>query len=74
MVALENGLVSDGDLVVMTAGTFNDREILVAKNTSVDFLEAIRKAGGVITEEEGLNSHAAVIGLCLSVSIIVDVK
>ncbi|CCH65887.1 Pyruvate kinase [Richelia intracellularis HM01] len=71
---MENSLVSDGDLVVMTAGTFNDREILVTKNTSVYFLEAIRKAGGIITQEEGLNSHAAVIGLCLSLPIIVDVK
>ncbi len=119
-VALENHLVSEGDLVVMTAGTlqgisgstdlikvevvttvlgkgiglgqgsvsgrarvahtgkdvgtFNHGDILVVKNTSADFVEAIRKASGIITEDESLNSHAAVIGLRLGVPVIVGVK
>jgi pyruvate kinase len=37
-------------------------------------VEAIRKAGGIITEEESLTSHAAVIGLRLGVPVIVGVK
>ncbi len=37
-------------------------------------MEAIRKASGIITEEESLNSHAAVIGLRLGVPVIVGVK
>ncbi len=119
-VAQEKQLLSEGDLVVMTAGTlqgiagstdlikvevvtavlgqgiglgqgavsgrarvaysgmdvgkFNPGEILVAPRTSADFVEAIRKAAGVITEEDSLTSHAAVIGLRLGVPVIVGVK
>lgn len=119
-VAQEKQLLSEGDLVVMTAGTlqgiagstdlikvevvtavlgqgiglgqgavsgrarvaysgmdvskFNPGEILVAPRTSADFVEAIRKAGGVITEDDSLTSHAAVIGLRLGVPVIVGVK
>ena len=119
-IALEKQLLSQGDLVVMSAGTlqgvsgstdlikvevvqavlgqgvglgqgsvsgrarvayngmdignFNPGEILVASRTSVDFVEAIRKASGIVTEEEGLTSHAAVIGLRLGIPVIVGVK
>jgi pyruvate kinase len=119
-VALENKLVSEGDLVVMTAGTlqgvsgstdlikvevvtavlghgiglgqgsvtgrarvarssldasnFNHGDILVVSRTSADFVDAIRKASGIITEEESLTSHAAVIGMRLGVPVIVGVK
>ncbi|MFW9257825.1 pyruvate kinase [Nostoc sp. KVJ20] len=119
-VAQELKLLSEGDLVVMTAGTlqgisgstdlikvevvtavlghgiglgqgsvsgrarvantgmdvsnFNPGDILVAPRTSADFVEAIRKSGGIITEDESLTSHAAVIGLRLGVPVIVGVK
>ena len=119
-VAQEKELLSEGDLVVMSAGTlqgvagstdlikvevvnavlgqgvglgqgsvsgrarvahsgmdvsnFNPGEILVAPRTSADFVEAIRKAAGIITEDESLTSHAAVIGLRLGVPVIVGVK
>ena len=119
-VAQEKNLLTEGDLVVMTAGTlqgvsgstdlikveivtavlgqgiglgqgsisgrakvvhnamdasnFNPGDILVASRTGVDFVEAIRKAGGIVTEEESLTSHAAVIGLRLGVPVIVGVK
>ncbi|MBD6617706.1 pyruvate kinase [Komarekiella sp. 'clone 1'] len=119
-VAQENQLLSEGDLVVMTAGTlqgisgstdlikvevvtavlghgiglgqgsvsgrarvaqtsmdvsnFNPGDILVASRTSADFVEVIRKAAGIITEDESLTSHAAVIGLRLGVPVIVGVK
>ncbi|MBR8837343.1 MAG: pyruvate kinase [Stigonema ocellatum SAG 48.90 = DSM 106950] len=119
-VAQELMLLSEGDLVVMTAGTlqgisgstdlikvevvtavlghgiglgqgsvsgrarvaqtgmdvsnFNHGDILVAPRTSADFVEAIRKAAGIITEEESLTSHAAVIGLRLGVPVIVGVN
>ncbi len=119
-VAQERGLLSEGDLVVMTAGTlqgvsgstdlikvevvtailgqgiglgqgsvsgrarvtytgmdasnFNHGEILVAPSTNADFVDAIRKAAGIITEDESLTSHAAVIGLRLGVPVIVGVK
>jgi len=119
-LALEDHLVAEGDLVVMTAGTlhgvagstdllkielvtaflgkgigigqgsvsgrarvahqakdinnFHSGEILVTARTSADFIEMIRRAGGIITEDDGLNSHAAVIGLQLGVPVMVGVK
>lgn len=119
-VALEKGLISESDLVVMTAGTlqgvsgstdlikvdvvtailgqgiglghglvtgrarvvnnareigdFSSGEILVAPATNADFVEVIRKAAGIITEEESLKSHAAVIGSRLGLPVIVGFK
>jgi pyruvate kinase len=58
----------------MDASNFNHGDILVASRTGVDYVEAIRKAGGIITEDESLTSHAAVIGLRLGVPVIVGVK
>jgi pyruvate kinase len=48
-------------------------EILVVRETSAAYLEAIRKARGVIAEEEGRQSHAAVIAERLGVPVIVGV-
>ncbi|NMG11223.1 pyruvate kinase [Brasilonema sp. UFV-L1] len=76
-IGLGQGSVSGRARVVQTgtdASNFNYGEILVASGTSADFVEAIRKAGGIITEEESLNSHAAIIGLRLGVPVIVGVK
>jgi pyruvate kinase len=119
-MALEQKRLSEGDLVVMTAGTlqgvagstdmikveivtsvmgqgsgigqgsvsgparvahgggaiknFNVGEILVVTRTNADFVEAIRKAAGIITEEASLTSHAAVLGLRLGIPVIVGVK
>jgi pyruvate kinase len=49
-------------------------EILVVRETSASYLEAIRKARGLITEEDGRHSHAAVIGERLGVPVIVGVQ
>lgn len=119
-VAQEKQLLSEGELVVMTAGTlqgvagstdlikvdvvtavlgkgigigqgsvsgrarvartskdishFNAGEILVVSQTNADYVEVIRKAAGVVTEDDSLTSHAAVIGLRLGVPVIVGVK
>ncbi len=48
-------------------------EILVVRETSAAYLEAIRKARGVIAEQEGRQSHAAVIAERLGVPVIVGV-
>ncbi|MGQ4650061.1 pyruvate kinase [Lyngbya aestuarii] len=55
-------------------GKFNQGEILVVPSTNADFVEAIRKAGGIITEEDSLTSHAAVLGLRLGVPVILGVR
>ncbi len=46
-------------------------DILVTRGTDRDFVPAIEKAGGVITEEGGLTSHAAIVCLNLGVPVIV---
>jgi pyruvate kinase len=53
---------------------FNPGEILVVPSTSAAFVDAIRRAGGIITEDDSLTGHAAVIGLRLGVPVIVGVK
>lgn len=119
-LAQEDGLLNDGDLVVLSAGTLpgvagstdlikvdvvksvvaqgkgfgkgmvsgparivkssldsnklTSGDILVAHSTDASYVEAIKQAAGVITEEEGSSSHAAVIGLRLGVPVLVGVK
>ena len=48
-------------------------DILVTAATDKDMMPAINKAGGIITEEGGLTSHAAVVGLSLGIPVIVGV-
>lgn len=45
--------------------------ILVTIGTDSDMIEAFQKAGAVITEEGGLTSHAAIVGLNLGIPVIV---
>lgn len=60
---------SPKELSQFTAG-----DILVATKTTADFVDAIRRASGIVTEDDSLTSHAAVIGLRLGVPVIVGVK
>ncbi len=77
-VALGQGITVSGRARVahtsLEASNFYPGDILVAPATSADFVEAIRKAAGIITEEASLTSHAAVIGMRLGVPVIVGVK
>lgn len=70
------GLVSGRARVAhngMDVTHFHPGEILVAKYTSADFIDAIRKASGIVTEDASLTSHAAVIGMRLGVPVMVGV-
>ncbi len=58
----------------MDAGSFNPGEILVVSHTSADYVEAIRNASGIITEDDSLTGHAATIGLRLGVPVILGVE
>ncbi|MEI3600307.1 MULTISPECIES: pyruvate kinase [unclassified Oceanobacillus] len=49
-------------------------DILVTYGTDRDMMPAIEKAGGIITVEGGLTSHAAVVGLSLGIPVIVGVE
>ncbi|MDJ0552873.1 MAG: pyruvate kinase [Microcoleaceae cyanobacterium MO_207.B10] len=53
---------------------FNPGEILVVNHTNAEFVDAMRKAAGVVTEEDSVTSHAAIIGLRLGLPVIVGVK
>ena len=76
-IGLGQGSVSGRARVAQTAldvGNFGPGEILVAPRTNADYIDAIRKASGIVTEDDSLTSHAAVIGLRLGVPVIVGVK
>jgi len=49
-------------------------KIIVTIGTDRDMMPAINKCAGLITEEGGLTSHAAVVGLSLGIPVIVGVK
>lgn len=51
-----------------------DEAILVTNATDREMMQAIEMAAGIITEEGGLTSHAAVVGLSLGIPVIVGAK
>ncbi len=48
-----------------------DGDILVTVATDRDFMPALQKAGALVTEDGGVTSHAAVVGLSLGIPVIV---
>ena len=53
---------------------FQAGQILVVPATDRDFIPLMEKAAAVITEEGGLTSHAAIVGLNLGIPVIVGVE
>lgn len=53
---------------------FNDGDILVIPKTSNEIMPIIKKCSGIITEQDGAASHAAVVGLTLDLPVIVGAK
>lgn len=51
-----------------------DGAILVVRSTDKAMMPAFQRASAVITEESGLTSHAAVVGVSLGIPIVVGVK
>ena len=51
---------------------FSHGDILVVPCTSVDFIDSMRKAAAIITEDSSLKSHAAEIGLRLGIPVILN--
>jgi pyruvate kinase len=49
-------------------------DIIVTQCTNVDFIEAMRRCAGVITEQNGSESHAAVIATRLGIPVLVGVQ
>ena len=61
-------LKSDDDV-----SQFGQNEILVVQSTSAKYVDAIKKAKGVITEDGNVTGHAVTIGMRLDVPVIVGV-
>ncbi len=49
-------------------------DILITTSTDRDFVPIMERAGGIITEEGGLTSHAAVVGLELKIPVVVGAE
>lgn len=49
---------------------FMEGDILVMPKTDNEILPLLRRASGIITEQDGTNSHAAVVGLALDIPVI----
>jgi pyruvate kinase len=53
---------------------FRDGEILVVSSTSAEYLKLFKRARAIITEEEGMSSHAAIAGLMLDIPVVTGAK
>jgi pyruvate kinase len=77
-IAIGQGSTVSGKARVMRNGTdpthFASGEILVASSTTVQQVDVIKKAGGIIVEDDSLTSHTAAIGLRLGVPVMVGVR
>lgn len=49
---------------------FKPGDILVISETSNNIMEELKQASGIIVERDGINSHAAIVGLSLDIPII----
>ena len=53
---------------------FRDGDILVIDQTTNDMLPLLKRAGGIITQQDGMNSHAAIVGLSLDIPVIIGAQ
>ncbi|CEH32743.1 pyruvate kinase [Romboutsia lituseburensis] len=51
---------------------FNEGDILVTTMTNIDMNPYIEKAGAIVTEDGGMTSHAAIVGLNLDKPVVVS--
>ncbi len=56
------------------AEEFEPGDIIVVPQTSNRLLQFMRKARAIITEVDGVNSHAAIVGMTLGIPVIVGCK
>jgi len=74
-----NKLSTRGNLCVArneaeALANFKQNDILVIPQTSNNLLSLLKKASAVITEQKGLNSHAAIVGLALDIPVIIGAE
>ena len=53
---------------------FRPGDIVVAIGTDKEFMPILEEAAAIVTEEPGLTSHAAVVGLSLGIPVVVGAK
>jgi pyruvate,water dikinase len=53
---------------------FKDGEILICHMTTIDYVPLMKKAGGIITEQGNILSHAAIVARELNKPCLVGVK
>lgn len=53
---------------------FKDGDIIVTKETDNEMIDQIRVSSGIIVEAEGVNTHAAIVGLSLELPVLVGAK
>ncbi|KXG42825.1 pyruvate kinase [Tepidibacillus infernus] len=68
------GKVIKGKTVEEIASKMEDGAILVTYSTDKDMVSSFERAAAVITEEGGLTSHAAVVGINLGIPVIVGAE
>ena len=69
------GLSVSGKLCVARSeedarNNFTDGDILVIKKTSNAIIDILKRASGIIAEEDGISSHAAIVGMALNIPVI----
>ncbi|GBF11772.1 pyruvate kinase [Tepidibacillus sp. HK-1] len=68
------GKVIKGKTVEEIASKMEDGAILVTYSTDKDMVSSFERAAAVVTEEGGLTSHAAVVGINLGIPVIVGAE
>lgn len=53
---------------------FKDGDIIVAHETTNEYLPLLKRAGGIIVEESGASCHAAIVGMTLDIPVITSAK
>ncbi len=59
---------------VKDAEKIKDGDVMVAVGTDRDFVQYMEKCSAIVTEEAGLTSHAAIVGLNLGIPVVVGVE
>jgi len=66
----------EGKVCIVNSGedcnSFNEGDILVTRMTDIEMNDYIEKAGAIVTEDGGMTSHAAIVGLNLDKAVVVS--
>lgn len=74
-----NGLSASGNVCVAktdaeAASKFKDGDILAITRTTNELIDVLKHASGIITEEDGISSHGAIVGMALNIPVITGAR